>query len=477
MRELSNAMAGYLDRAQSSLADRLGRRFDGGHFPDKVLPTPAAARGWFDELEEDSTWDKLVQTCAHILGKKEEHRRPSLGHPVKSWMRRGGTYLALLGGVQPNPVEVAEALLKDLQATEDRILFLAPLEGLEFIKTEMDFGDFQILRPQPEELEVLLGMPANRVFYPYAATSIKRLTDHWYIRCELREDRKLGPAYDPIELRWGGPVRPEYTDLPLRIEPPLKCLILWDEQPYDLDLDHWIGFVSIPFVIAVSDNPFKPPPAAPPIGDFRFYQPVIIDNEEVGEEPGRLIDLDAEGTAQFELFIRAVTVQLQRIRSVGKPWEFVDHGLNYLLKGFFSDGLDQLIWHIVALEALLGEKESDTSLTEQLSKRVAAFHSGGPERGRAASKEFKTLYTIRCDLVHGRPFKKDVHSDHLWRARKLVRTVAIRMVDLLSQLAEEAAKGRLTRIPEREEILSMLDAEGVRARLSELSRVFPSLGT
>jgi hypothetical protein len=79
--------------------------------------------------------------------------------------------------------------------------------------------------------------------------------------------------------------------------------------------------------------------------------------------------------------------------------------------------------------------------------------------------------------VHGRPFKAKVDSDHLWRARQLARMVAIRIVDILSQLAEEAEKGRLTRIPKREEILSMLDAEGVRARLSELSRVFPSLDT
>ena len=380
-------------------------------------------------------------------------------------MRRGGTYLSLLGGVQPKPVEVAEALLKDVRATEDRVVLLAPLEGIGFTKTEMDFGDFQILQPKAEQLEVLLGMLANRIFYPHAATSTKRLTDHWYIRCEMRKDRKLGPTYDPLALVFGGPVLPEYTHLPPRIEAPLKSLILWDEQRYGLGIDFWIGFVSIPFVIVAQDNPFKAPRPAPPIGDFRFYQPIMIDGQEVGEEPGRLIDLTAEDTVRFEVFIRKVTVQLQKIRSMGELWEFVDHGLNYLLKGFFSDGLDQLIWHIVALEAFLGGKDSDISLTEQLSKRVAAIYSGDSGRSEAASKEFKDLYKIRCALVHGRPFKAEVDSDHLWRARKLARTVAIRIVDILSQLAEEAEKGRLTRIPKREEILSMPDAEGVRARL------------
>ena len=82
-------------------------------------------------------------------------------------MRRGGTYLSLLGRVQPKPVEVAEALLKDVRAAEDRLVLLAPLEGIGFTKTKMDFGDFQILQPKAEQLEVLPGMLANRIFYPH----------------------------------------------------------------------------------------------------------------------------------------------------------------------------------------------------------------------------------------------------------------------------------------------------------------------
>jgi hypothetical protein len=95
-----------------------------------------------------------------------------------------GGHTSLYSGVQPKPVEVAEALLKDVQATEDRVVLLAPLKGMGFTKTEMNFGDFQILQLKAEQLEVPLGMLANRIFYPHAATSTKRLTDHWYIRCE-----------------------------------------------------------------------------------------------------------------------------------------------------------------------------------------------------------------------------------------------------------------------------------------------------
>jgi putative transposase len=70
MNQLAEAIASYLDRAWSSLAPRLRGRSDGGYSPATVLPTPAAARDWFEEFEKDPTWERLVQTCAHILSEE-----------------------------------------------------------------------------------------------------------------------------------------------------------------------------------------------------------------------------------------------------------------------------------------------------------------------------------------------------------------------------------------------------------------------
>lgn len=474
MKELTDALAEYLDHVWAGLLLRLGLEDLGCHSP-KVFPAPAGARDWFEGFEKDLTWDKLAKNCDRVFGAQKNGERIWRGL-IRNWMRRGGVYLSIFDGVRQNPAEVAEALFKDMRTTEDSVVLLAPLEGIGFSKREMNFGDFQIQQLEAAELETLLGTRANQIFYPYAATSTERLTDHWYLRCMIRQGRTLGRVYPaPWFLEtFGGPIPPKYTHLPPEIETPLKSIILWDEQESGLGIDYWVSFVSIPFVITVSDNPFRAPRPAPPIESFTSYQTEVFDNKE-SEVSQKLVDLTAKGTEQFEQFIRIINAQLQAIRLVGTPWGFVDHALNYMLKGFFSDGLDQLIWHVVALEAFFGERSADESVTEQLSKRVAVIHSGDPGRGVVALKEFKTLYKIRCDLVHGRPFKIEVDSRQQWIARRLARRVAIRMVAILGQLASEIGKGGLTDIPSRGEILSMLDAEGVRVKLVELSKVFPRL--
>ncbi|MBI2868068.1 MAG: hypothetical protein HYX97_07010 [Chloroflexi bacterium] len=274
MKELTEAIAGYLDYVQTNLAAHLGRGPDRGYLSAKVHPSPAAAKDWFETLEEHPTWNKPAETCAQLFG-KERHGEKKWKGRTGSWMRRRGTYLSLLDGVCPNPAEVADALVRDVETTEDRIVLLAPLEGVGFAKTEMDFGDFQILQPKADQLESVLGIRANRIFYPYAARSTKRLTDHWYIHCENKEKRTLGWTYSLDDLFFGGgPVQAEYTHLPPRIELFLKNIILWDEQEHGLGDDYWMPFVSIPFVIEASDNPFKGPRPAPPIAEFRTYQPV-----------------------------------------------------------------------------------------------------------------------------------------------------------------------------------------------------------
>lgn len=474
MRELVEAMTNYLGHVRTNLAAHLGRAQDRGYFSAKVFPVPTAVKDWFETFEGDLAWNNLAKTCARLFGKERRGEEERWKSRIRHWMRRKGTYLSLLDGVRPDPVEVAGALAKDITVTEDRIVLLAPLEGLGFAKTEMDFGDFQIFQPWADQLEVLLGTRANRIFYPYAAISTERLTDHWYLRCETKEERNLDRTNPPWFLdTFGGPVPAQYTHFSPRIEALLKSLILWDEQEYGLDLDYWMQFVSIPFVIEVTDNPFQGPRAAPPIGDFTSYQPMIFDGEEVGEEPLKIIDLDTKDTAKFEAFVREVTAQIQGIRSFGKAWEFVDLGLKYLLKGFFSDGLEQILWHIVSLEAFLGER--GRGVTDRLLRRVGAISSEDPARSKEASETFKKLHDLRNDLVHGR-VEVQAHSRDTWDARRLGRTVATRMITLLSRLAEEVRTGRLPYVPTREEVLGVLDLDvGSRGRQADLLRVFVNM--
>lgn len=476
MKELAEAFASYLDHVSVRIMDRLGRTRNESDSTKKVRPIPAAVRAWFEECEQGENWDRLVAICNNVLGTESQRRTARWQAALKHWMRRGSTYWSLLDGIRPDPAAAAESFADATNAREGRVVYLALLDGVYFRGREddvMDFGDFQVFRPTTTYLESLLGIPVNRIFYPRAVTSTERLINHWYLRLERRESLPpvCGMLYDP-EM-FAGAISPMYTEFHPAIETALKRLILCDQlgPREEFHPDGWVK-ISVPFIIRANENPLVAPPPAPPIENLAYQPALDADGEEVGEQPTTLIHLAAQQTAKFEQSIRNVHGQLEKIHSIGEQWQFVDLGLNYLIKGYFSEGIEQLIWHIISLEALLGEER--TEIVERISTRVSALYSEDRERRLAAARDFKTLYEMRCSYVHGRSFKKQMDSNHLWKGRELAYTIAIRMLDLLSQLAEKVNAGILTEVPTRKQVLEMLYADGIRMKHPALSQVFLS---
>jgi hypothetical protein len=101
-----------------------------------------------------------------------------------------------------------------------------------------------------------------------------------------------------------------------------------------------------------------------------------------------------------------------------REWRFLDIGIGYLTKAFFADGLEQLLWHITAFEALFGE--SNRGVTERLARRLAAILGGSEEQRKDVKKRFEQLYRIRSKLVHGAPLE-DAYVGHLREARSFAR--------------------------------------------------------
>jgi hypothetical protein len=167
------------------------------------------------------------------------------------------------------------------------------------------------------------------------------------------------------------------------------------------------------------------------------------------------------------------TRQLREIQNeAGETWSFVDLALSYMMKAFFADGLEQMLWHMVALEALFGENRG--RITDRLSRRLASVYSAEAPHAMRAGIAFKKLYELRGELVHGRRFKTEVHRGQLRVARILARNAALRMLRLLAFILSERRKGALDFIPTREEVLEVLDFDRRRAtRLSDLLRSIP----
>lgn len=313
MNELAEAFAAYLGYVWVRIMDRLGRTR--GEFDPtiKVSPVPPAVRAWFEECEHDERWDRLVTTCAQVLG-KDGRRTARWQTALKHWMRRGGTYGTVLDGKRPDPAKAVESLAGVVDAAEGPVVYLALLEGVYFRGKEaqaMDFGDFRrILRPPTKNLESLLGIPINRIFYPQAVCSTERLTNHWYLCFETREPRpRPGKMiYDPGIF--AGPIRPTYTKFHPMIESALKRLVLCDllGPREEFHPDGWLK-ISVPFTIKADKNPLAAPPPAPPIEELSYRPAFDANGEEIGEEPDNVIHLNAMVTPQFEQFIRTVNTQ------------------------------------------------------------------------------------------------------------------------------------------------------------------------
>jgi hypothetical protein len=180
-----------------------------------------------------------------------------------------------------------------------------------------------------------------------------------------------------------------------------------------------------------------------------------------GEEPIWLFDLSRDGqTEAFAAFVTAVGHTITRISRPDHPWEFLNDAFGYLVKGFFAEDVEQLLWHMVCIDALLGD--AAPGATKRVGKRVAALWPGN-ERGETR-RNFDVLYDLRSDLVHGKKFRRDAHQGHLRMAREIARTCAIGMTKVLETMSQEPAGVGASDEPRRDDILKMLELDGAERR-------------
>lgn len=110
---------------------------------------------------------------------------------------------------------------------------------------------------------------------------------------------------------------------------------------------------------------------------------------------------------------------------------YVEIALTHFVKAFFSAGLQELMDHIVVLEALL----SDAGKIQDSIARRMSIILGTTERERESlERRFKKLYAFRSNLVHGKRFEQAVYAGHLRDARDMARRTLLWFLQYLGQL-------------------------------------------
>lgn len=434
-------------------------------------------RALVEQLERDGEFNQLLErTRSEFCGEFHKSKSESAWkHAVQSFFRRTGYYNFVFKGLNV-PFDLARTYEAAFRRRQINITYLAPMEFVKFPKSKSIFSGFEIRQFDPNELETIAGNEINRIFYPHAVVDTQVLRGYWFIVIKVQHDAPRLGRID-VDLTSIGRVLPVYTTLPREVERVLNRLVLfdWVVEPDD---DHYpygsqFGF-NIPFVVRVDDNELSYPRSAPDCSKLAMEPQIDPNTEEEYKTRTIFFELRDSDLIAFEQFIARADECLRNLEADKTRWPFLKVAMGNLIKGFFADGVEQLLWHITALESLLGERKQ--GIEASLKRRTAVILELNENQRAAVRKQFKNLYDLRCDLVHGNEFKQSMHWQNLFEARAMARQVMIWFVHYLAEIAVRINEGSWQGdIPKREDFLNLLDlSDADRSRFSSLLNNLPS---
>jgi hypothetical protein len=441
-----------------------------------------------DELESEDEFHQLVlETRSSFHGNYHGKSEWAWQQAVKNFFRRSVYYADIFEGKIVSIDAIFHNYREAFQRREIQVNYFAPMEFVKFSEKTMDLGTFHIRRFSSDELSTIFQNSINQVFYPWAVVDVKQFQNYWFLHLiEWVHAHKLGWIH--INLSDIDRVGIEYTEHPKAVEFALQQLALFDwqadwwkkrsahgQEKQNKDLEKgWLGF-GIPFVLTVDDNLLDSPKPAPDISKLETEPFTDAQTgEEIGVVPAVYIHFDKSETDEFKAFVQRTGNLLSSLRAKKNGWQFLEVALGNFIRAFFSEGLEQMLWHITALEALLGEKGE--GVTERLARRIASILGKSENERKAIRKQFKELYDFRSDLVHGNPFQKQTYVGHLRDARDLSRRVLLWFLHYLYKIHSGIPFNHATEnVPTREDMIILLDLDqNSRNHLRWLIDILPS---
>jgi hypothetical protein len=283
-----------------------------------VANNKAELRTLIDQVERGREFDKLVaQTSSSFSKDYHGKSKTSWEHAVQNFFRRSDYYLDVWDRRDPDKELVFKRYCEAFEGRHTTTTYLGLLEYVRFAEDCIDLGRFQIRRFKPSELHKILQTHVNEVFFPWAAIDVDQLTSYWFIYLEEQiQAPQIGKI--PINLNEIGRLRLNYTAYPKAVELALYPLALfgWETDFWNItsnegqtreekDLDYGWNAFHVPWVIRVHDHLLVSPGRGPDVSrlhtvpDFDPYT-----NEEIGEAPLVLADLNGSQTELLKRFVK-----------------------------------------------------------------------------------------------------------------------------------------------------------------------------
>ncbi len=443
------------------------------------------------ELDKSSEFDFLVEETSNLYsGDYHGKNKSAWEQAVKNFFRRSGYYIDLFEDKNIDNDDLFRKYYESFKQHKTEIIYLAPLEFVDFKPDNlvMDFGTFQIRKFSKNELEIIFQNQINEIFYPGAVIDLDLMQNYWYIYFTQEEEiTKIGYINLGLDFNSLEKVKSKYTNFPQALEQKLRILSLyhWQADWWKKDTIQeqtekevgWFGF-KIPVFFKINKSFIVDPNHIPDFKRELLTEPVYdVKGNTIGEVPTMYIHLNEEETNSFKVFTKETTKIINGIDINKNKWIFLDIALGYFVKAFFTDnfekGLEQLLWNITALEALLGEKNND--LTESLAWRISIILGTTQNEKKKIKKQFKELYNFRCELVHGSHFKEEIYIGHLRLCRDFVRKTILWFLHYLYFIQKEILEKENYQINiKRKDVLNFLDLEPhSRENIKNLSNKIP----
>lgn len=395
---------------------------------------------------------------------------------VRNFFRNSGCYVDLFNDKKLNNEELFISYCKEFQKQDYQIKLLALMEFVEFAEDSMDFGSFRIRKFSTNELKAILRNEINEIFYPKAhfdVTELNKLEKYWFIslsapRSVVRPSRKIRPSIK------SNPIERKYTKYPKPLEDILKCLILFEWklcQAWSPDFT-----LNIPLIMQINECLLVSPWWTPDLSVLETTGDCDPVTHESAEIPAVRFRLDASKTELFKKLITEVKKILDNLNIKENNWGFLEIAQNYLIKAFFSETeyLEQLLWHITTIDALLGENKPGRK--KRLARRIAFILEKTEAEKENIKNLFNKVYQVRCDLVHGNLPNEEVRVSQIYGSRNLARKTLLWFLHCFGYINSKIQDIQPTmNIPTREDVLRLLDSDqSTMARLDWLIKSFPT---
>lgn len=359
------------------------------------------------------------------------------------------------------PSDAARLLDLALRRRTVRRRHLCPLDLAEGFPA-LRFGPARVDRFSAAELTELFDAPRLARHYPTSSLQLEVLAQfHWLVIEEKVEvdsapEARAMPFLFSDMRRDLGETVVHARRYPAIVETVLSFLLLapWEEWSDMLEVN-WRGFV-IPWIHTVDEDLFVHPsrPPTPDALTIVEYATEVRDGVEVElERPetfrlkdGVINDLAAWDADAWDQFSAAIQGPL-----------FETPVLHFLLQGYASSDMDEIMAHMTTIEAAVGHIEDQKP-------EKGAPHPGirGSARVRtrvsgllgdpAMGETYGRLFSLRSEYVHGRGGMEPVSTTTRVEARALARAV---VVGLLERARKDGAS--------RDAVLAALLDEGVVA--------------